>query len=380
MTLPALFAIALQCALRVAFVGDPQADGSGQVVYNQRSVYRELRSRKDLDLVIVMGDIVNDDVSLLDPSIESLDSLGVPWFSVPGNHDRDFYKDAGDGSPRDLSSWRRKIGYVDTTFVRKGIRFVLMNNVRTVGKNDYEGGFSEAQKQWLDSLVGISSREKQFVLAVHIPLSECRGRDSVMNILSPVSAKATVFCGHTHTVRRRSLDSGMEEIICGAVCGSWWRGVKGEDGLPYALMRCGSPRGYFVADFRRKGFRLDYKPVSRNDRASATVVDSSGVVAVNIFGGSEDGRVEYRIAGSGKWLKAERSSRTAPEVLKVSEWNYSKTREYRKAHKEEFIPMLLRPSPHLWEFTDPAVSPGDVIRVRYTDPRMKKTLRLRVGI
>ncbi len=380
MTLPALFAIALQCALRAAFVGDPQADGSGQVVYNQRSVYRELRSRKDLDLVIVMGDIVNDDVSLLDPSIKSLDSLSVPWFSVPGNHDRDFYKDAGDGSPRDLGSWRRKIGYVDTTFVRKGIRFVLMNNVRTVGKNDYEGGFSEVQKQWLDSLVGISSREKQFVLAVHIPLSECRGRDSVMNILSPVSAKATVFCGHTHTVRRHSLDSGMEEIICGAVCGSWWRGVKGEDGLPYALMRCGSPRGYFVADFRRKGFRLDYKPVSRNDRASATVVDSSGVVAVNIFGGSEDGRVEYRTAGSGKWLKAERSSRTAPEVLKVSEWNYSKTREYRKAHKEEFIPMLLRPSPHLWEFTDPAVSPGDVIRVRYTDPRMKKTLRLKVGI
>ena len=380
MTLPALFAIALQCAFRVAFVGDPQADGSGQVVYNQRSVYRELRSRKDLDLVIVMGDIVNDDVSLLDPSIESLDSLCVPWFSVPGNHDRDFYKDDGDGRPRDLSSWRRKIGYVDTTFVRKGIRFVLMNNVRTVGKNDYEGGLSEAQKQWLDSLVGISSREKQVVLAVHIPLSECRGRDSVMSILSPVSAKAAVFCGHTHTVRRHSLDSGMEEIICGAVCGSWWRGVKDGNGLPYALMRCGSPRGYFVADFRRKGFRLDYKPVSRDDRASATVVDSSGVVAVNIFGGSEDGRVEYRIAGSGKWLKAERSSRTAPEVLKVSEWNYSKSREYRKAHKEEFIPMLLRPSPHLWEFTDPAVSPGDVIRVRYTDPRMKKTLRLRVGI
>ena len=380
MTLPALFAIALQCAFRVAFVGDPQADGSGQVVYNQRSVYRELRSRKDLDLVIVMGDIVNDDVSLLDPSIESLDSLCVPWFSVPGNHDRDFYKDDGDGRPRDLSSWRRKIGYVDTTFVRKGIRFVLMNNVRTVGKNDYEGGLSEAQKQWLDSLVGISSREKQVVLAVHIPLSECRGRDSVMSILSPVSAKAAVFCGHTHTVRRHSLDSGMEEIICGAVCGSWWRGVKDGNGLPYALMRCGSPRGYFVADFRRKGFRLDYKPVSRDDRASATVVDGSGVVAVNIFGGSEDGRVEYRIAGSGKWLKAERSSRTAPEVLKVSEWNYSKSREYRKAHKEEFIPMLLRPSPHLWEFTDPVVSPGDVIRVRYTDPRMKKTLRLKVGI
>jgi predicted phosphodiesterase len=375
MTLPALFVLALQCALRVAFVGDPQADGSGQVVYNQRSIFRELHNRKDLDLVIVMGDIVNDDVNLLDPSIESLDSLIIPWFSVPGNHDRDVYPD----SPRDLRTWRKKIGYIDTTFIRKDIRFVLMNNVRTVGKSDYEGGFCQAQKHWLDSLVRISSKEKQFVLAVHIPLSECRGRDSVMNILSPVSEKAAVFCGHTHTVRRHSLeDSGIEEIICGAACGSWWRGVKGEDGLPYALMRCGSPRGYFVADFKGKGFRLDYKPVSREDRASATLVDSLGTVAVNVFGGSEDGRLEYRPVGKGKWLKAEKSSRTAPEVIKVSDWNCSKTREYRKAHKEEFIPMLLRPSPHLWEFSDPSVSPGDKIKVRYRDARMKKTLRLKV--
>ena len=376
MTLPALFVLALQCALRVAFVGDPQADESGQVVYNQRSIFRELHTRKDLDLVIVMGDIVNDDVSLLDPSIESLDSLSVPWFSVPGNHDRDMYRD----KPRDLSSWRKKTGYIDTTFIRKDIRFVLMNNVRTLGKSDYEGGFSQAQKHWLDSLVRISSKEKQFVLAVHIPLSECRGRDSVMNILSPVSGKAAVFCGHTHTVRRHSLgDSGIEEIICGAACGSWWRGVKGEDGLPNALMRCGSPRGYFVADFKGKGFRLDYKPVSREDRASATLVDSLGTVAVNVFGGSEDGRLEYRPVGKGKWLKAEKSSRTAPEVIKVSDWNYSKTREYRKAHKEEFIPMLLRPSPHLWEFSDPTFSPGDKVKVRYRDARMKKTLRLKVS-
>ena len=376
MTLPALFVLALQCALRVAFVGDPQADGCGQVVYNQRSIFRELHNRKDLDLVIVMSDIVNDDVNLLDPSIESLDSLSVLWFSVPGNHDRDMYRD----KPRDLSSWRKKIGYIDTTFIRKDIRFVLMNNVRTLGKSDYEGGFSQAQKHWLDSLVRISSKEKQFVLAVHIPLSECRGRDSVMNILSPVSAKAAVFCGHTHTVRRHSLeDSGIEEIICGAACGSWWRGVKGEDGLPNALMRCGSPRGYFVADFKGAGFRLDYKPVSREDRASATLVDNLGTVAVNVFGGSEDGRLEYRPVGKGKWLKADKSSRTAPEVIKVSDWNYSKTREYRKAHKEEFIPMLLRPSPHLWEFSDPSVSPGDKIKVRYRDARMKKTLRLKVS-
>ncbi len=57
MTLPALFVLALQCALRVAFVGDPQADGSGQVVYNQRSIfrvrYRDARMKKTLRLKVL---------------------------------------------------------------------------------------------------------------------------------------------------------------------------------------------------------------------------------------------------------------------------------------------------------------------------------------
>ena len=99
--LASLAFVALQSLLRVAFVGDPQADGSGQVVYNQRSIFKELRTRKDLDLVIVLGDIVNDDVKLLDPSIASLDSLSVPWFAIPGNHDRDNVTVV----PRDLKTW-----------------------------------------------------------------------------------------------------------------------------------------------------------------------------------------------------------------------------------------------------------------------------------
>lgn len=373
MNLLASFALVLQCLLRVAFVGDPQADGSGQVVYNQRSIFKELRSRKDLDMVIVMGDIVNDDVSLLKPSLASLDSLSVPWFAVPGNHDRDVVP----GIPRDLSTWKKSVGYIDTTFVAKGIRFVLMNNVRTKGLRDYEGGFNEAQKSWLDSLVKCSSDVKRIVLATHIPVSESKGQDSLMRILAPVTGKTTLFCGHTHTVRRHRMDSGMEEILCGAACGSWWRGVKDENGFPYALMRCGSPRGYFIADFKGGKYSLDYKPVMRDDRASATIVDSTGhVVAVNIFGGSEEGHVEYRPLGSRRWVEASKSERTAPEVVKVADWNHSKSREYRRSHKEEFIPMLLRPSPHLWEFSDASISPGSIVRIRYKDGQMKKKLKL----
>ena len=117
----------------------------------------------------------------------------------------------------------------------------------------------------------------------------------------------------------------------------------------------------------------------REDRASATIVDSTAhIVAVNIFGGSEDGRVEYRSAGSRKWQEASKSERIAPEVVKVSDWNHSKTKAYRKAHKEEFIPMILRPSPHLWEITDSTSSHGSVVRIRYKDAHMKASMKVKL--
>ena len=101
---------------KVAFVGDPQVDNATELGYARKSIYKELRERKDLDLVIVLGDIVNDDTSLLPATKQSLDSLSCPWLAVPGNHDRNLYREEK-GRPRDLHCWEDTIGYVDTAFV-----------------------------------------------------------------------------------------------------------------------------------------------------------------------------------------------------------------------------------------------------------------------
>ena len=73
--------------LRVALVGDPQVNSQAELDYARRSVYRELRERGDLDLVLVLGDLVNEKTELIAPSEASLDSLGCPWLRVNGNHD-----------------------------------------------------------------------------------------------------------------------------------------------------------------------------------------------------------------------------------------------------------------------------------------------------
>ena len=451
--------------LRVALVGDPQVDNPVEMGYARRSIYRDLRSRRDLDLCIFLGDLVNDNMSLLPESLSVIDSLPFQSFMVPGNHDRDVYRGAkSSGSmsrPRDLSTWRKLVGYVDTSFVRGNVRFIMMNNVRhaAAGMTDYVGGFTEKQKHWLDSVlvtdvarggkmsrgsVDCSRRPSRgkvtpalTILATHIPFSQMKGRDSVLALI-PEHTRILYVSGHTHFVSR---DDSIPEVIAGATCGSWWRGVKDSDGVPYALQSCGAPRGYFVAEISRDGdYRLRYRCVGMDDEVSVWGVrvecegavrpednivmgkdESEGVTVkeggfvrakkdsgvyrlyINVFGGAPDGVV--RVRGGRRWrivsrgngvhdgadaqgfsrkkrdLVCERSTKTAPEVEQVIEFNASMSRDYRKSHRDEFIPLRRKPSTHLWQTTDFVSGPLPVyVNVVYRDSNMRFRQRVPVTV
>lgn len=319
--------LSVLAALRVAFVGDPQVDNATQLNYARQTVYATLRARTDLDLVIVLGDIVNEKLGLIKPSEDSLDSLSCPWFRVNGNHD-------GPNPPK------------DTSIVRSGVRFVLMDNVRRHRKN-YSGGFSAHQKLWLDSLAKASPSQEKWVVCTHIPMSVSTGRDSIYNIFSQ-RKDLLLVCGHTHAVDRRILERDIEEVQAGASCGTWWRGRKGSDGIPSGLMNCGAPRGYFIADFpsSRKWYKLTYQALGRPADEQFSITQEGGRIIANVYGGSREGNASVKI--NGKWIGMRHSYEMAPEVKETIEWNASMPREYRKTHKEEFIPMRRLPSPHIW--------------------------------
>lgn len=449
--------------LRVALVGDPQVDNPVEMGYARRSIYRDLRGRRDLDLCIFLGDLVNDNMSLLPESLSVIDSLPFQSFMVPGNHDRDVYRGAkSSGSmsrPRDLSTWRKLVGYVDTSFVRGNVRFIMMNNVRhaAAGMTDYVGGFTEKQKHWLDSVLvtdvarggkmsrGSVDRSRRpsrgkvtpalTILATHIPFSQMKGRDSVLALI-PEHTRILYVSGHTHFVSR---DDSIPEVIAGATCGSWWRGVKNSDGVPYALQSCGAPRGYFVAEISCDGdYRLRYRCVGMDDEVSVwgvrvecegavrpednivmgkdesegvTVKEGGGVyrLYINVFGGAPDGVVRvrggrrWRIVSRGngvqvddgsdspdvfmesprrkRYLVCERSTKTAPEVEQVIEFNASMSRDYRKSHRDEFIPLRRKPSTHLWQTTDFVSGPLPVyVNVVYRDSHMRFRQRVPVTV
>lgn len=354
--------------LRVAFVGDPQVDDRRELGFAQKSIYKELRARRDIDLVIVLGDLVNDNPSLIAESKAALDSLKCPWICTPGNHDKDVYKKTN--HPRDTKTFRDVLGYTDTCIVMNGVRFICIDNVRSLPRNNYEGGLNEKQKEWLKKQLENSS--DPVVLCAHIPFSECKGKDTLAVITAPYRDRLLMFCGHTHNVRRRQLkEFGCEEVQAGASCGSWWRGVPDEHGIPSALMNCGAPRGYFIVDFnaiKTDWYKMSYKCVGRKAKEQMSVTIRDDKLFVNVYGGcTETGLVE--IYSEGKWQKAEVANAPATEVLEIIEFNRNQDRDYRKSHRDEFIPMRKLNSPHLW--SSESFSRNKKPRVRYSDPTYK---------
>lgn len=364
--------ITLLTIFRVAFVGDPQVDSRQELDYARGSIYSELKQRHDLGLVIVLGDLVNNKAELIAPSAASLDSMSTPWVCAPGNHDKDVY-DKKSGKPRDTATFRRTLGYTDTAFVSGGVNFILMDNVRTKNMADYEGGLTEKQKQWLSQALSATGKAP-IVLCAHIPFTQCTGRDSLNAIVGPYAHRMLMMCGHTHNVWRGDSGYGCEEVQAGAACGSWWRGVKDAHGVPYALMNCGAPRGYFVAEFNpgaKQWYKLNYKAVARPDKEqlSATIVDNK--LYINVYGGSTLGKVSVKGGAFKQWTELERSKAMAPEVKAVYDENHENMskhdRKWRKEHKSEFIPMRRLASPHLWE--GPATA--GKIKILYTDSAMR---------
>lgn len=364
--------------LRVAFVGDPQVDSEAELAYARKSVYGELRGRKDLDLVIFLGDIVNDRMDLLAPSRASMDSLSVPWASVPGNHDRDVY---GRGKNRDMASYTRVIGTPDTTFVRGGVRFILMDDVRRRGTLGYEAGFREDQKAWLATVLADTPPGMLAVLSAHIPFSEFQAPDSLERLLVR-HPRLLLMTAHTHTMARHTLTFpgglAVEEVLTGASCGSWWRGIPDERGIPRSFQNCGAPPCYYVADFSDGGYRLDYQVFGRPaEKASATLTDSNRLV-LNIYGGSTSGEVQVKLPGKLRWLQVPLSREPAPEAYAVDAFNKGLDRATR-SRNPLFIPMRLVDSPHVWSL-DLADSlewlsalrraAGKRVKIRYRDDSM----------
>ena len=177
---------------------------------------------------ITVGDIVWDELQLFADYNKAVEKMGIPFFQCLGNHDMDYNKGEDEASD---DTFQQNYGPTHYSFNRGQVHYVVMDDVRYLGKNrEYDGYISQNQLDWLKKDLSFVPRDWLVVVCVHIPVhSGVKNNKDLYAVLE--DRKVHIMSGHTH-YHRNVIDGNIFEHNHGTVCGAWWTGPICGDGTP----------------------------------------------------------------------------------------------------------------------------------------------------
>lgn len=241
---------------------------------------------------ICVGDIVWDEHKHYPDYNNAVEKMGIPFFQCLGNHDMDYTNGSDDSSD---DTFQQTYGPTYYSFNRGQVHYVVMDNVRYLGKDrEYDGFFQQNQLDWLQKDLSFIPNDKLVVLCVHIPVHKGTKNNQALYALLK-GRNVHIMSGHTHYHRNVITDNVFEHNH-GTVCGAWWTGPICEDG---------TPNGYGV--YSVKGTELQWHYQSTGEDAGHQMKifandynASQKEVIVNIWNHDPQWTNEYWIDGINK--------------------------------------------------------------------------------
>jgi hypothetical protein len=314
--------------------GDTQPRDIREVEYMTHDVIEQIIAAEghDASFGVTLGDIVFDDLSVMQPLNQAIALIGIPWYNVIGNHDLNF--DAANDAQSD-ETFERIYGPNYYSFDYGPTHFLVLDDVTWVAqkgdeKARYYGGLGERQLAFIRNDLALIPEDQLVVLMMHIPLTGVEDRQELYRLIEQRPATVSLSA-HTHYMEHRLIgeEDGWrgaephEHIINVTVCGSWWRGQPDERGIPHATMSDGGPNGYSLMSFDGNEYALEFFPASRpanyqmNIYAPEAIPPSEAattVVMANVFAADTETECRMRIAG-GPWRSMERITAADPGYL-----------------------------------------------------------------
>jgi predicted phosphodiesterase len=297
----------------VLVLGDPQSRNETEISY-MRDDFVSKFVNTSYNFAIFLGDIVYDNKQLYEQTNKVLAKLNIPMYFVPGNHDMDY---DSDGDKLSLESFKKTYGPQYYSFEYGNVHFIVLDNIdykgNIDGKKTYTGGIDKQQLIWLKSDLDNTEPDKLVVINMHIPVNSIGGdydankilnKDELFEILDS-REKVILLCGHTHTQEHNFYytknNKEIRQYICGAVCGSWWSGLKDYRGIPFALQLDGTPRGYNVFEFSGSKYKQSYYSLNYSKDYQVRAFITDGITTgydslycyANVFNGNKYTKVKF---------------------------------------------------------------------------------------
>ncbi|MBV6458575.1 MAG: hypothetical protein HONBIEJF_01707 [Fimbriimonadaceae bacterium] len=352
---------------RALFFGDTQPRDVREVDYIFRDIIEPLLHGKEkFEFGVTLGDVVFDDLDVIQPLKEGIALLGLPWYYVLGNHDINY--DSHDDRDSD-ETWHRHFGPNYYSFDHGPTHFVVLDNVEWIGRDNakkedpnrnngyYRAGLGATQMQWLKADLAKVPAKQLVVLLMHIPMTEIRERAELYKLVAQRPYALSV-AAHTHMQEHRFITqkngwpkpTPHHHVINVTTCGSWWTGSPDSRGVPHTTMRDGAPHGYSVFSFDGNQYSIQYRAARRPFDYQMNIIapdvlptgtNLSTVFHANVFGGSEKSKVEFSFAGSG-WKPMTRVLAKDPLFMETVERDKGLQRPYRPLPGADI-------STHLWQ-------------------------------
>lgn len=354
------------------FFGDTQPRDIREVDYIARDIVEPIIHRKEkFDFGITLGDIVFDDLAVMEPLVQLIGLIGIPWYYVLGNHDINF--DAAHDHHSD-ETWERIFGPNYYSFNHGPTHFIVLDNVVWTGKENaaketpprangyYRAGLGRKQLDWLKANLAQVPTNQLVVLMMHIPITEIAEKAELYQIIAQRPYALSV-AAHTHFQEHRFITQAdgwpkaepHHHVINVTACGSWWQGAPDNRGVPHTTMRDGAPHGYSVFTFDGSQYKIEFRAARRPPTHQMNLIAPDAVrmgdlgattIYANVFGGSSRSKVEYRFAG-GDWTPMQQALEPDPSYVRMVEADRGLTRPYRP------LPGPVN-STHLWKASLPS--------------------------
>lgn len=263
---------------------------------------------------ICCGDIVSNDHSLYGEYNKVIESSGLQFFSVMGNHDMTLY---GRSMETSQKRYEETFGPAYYSYNVGDIHYVALNDNFYIARDYfYIGYLEERQFAWLEKDLANVKKGATVVITLHIPTS-CEPKDRAEfrydragNTMTNHKAlydlvkeyNVHILSGHTHTAFNQQINANLYEHVTPALSGAWWQG---------SLCTDGTPAGYSVFEANGSELKWYYKSVGYDKSHQMRLYDGEkiseykGYIVANIWNADESWSVEMSENG-GDPIKMER--------------------------------------------------------------------------
>ena len=184
---------------RFAFISDTHIGSpNGSAEEDLRRTVRDINGMSDIAFVVLTGDITelgtNEELQL---AKQILDSLDVPWYIIPGNHDTGWSESGG-------VMFTTVFGYDKFSFEYNGIRFLGCASGPYLRMSD--GHVPRDAVSWLDAELKKMDIQQPVIFLNHYPIDN--GLDNWYEITDRLHQYNTwaILCGHGHANKKMNFE------------------------------------------------------------------------------------------------------------------------------------------------------------------------------